>query len=67
MFDFNNLIGLKKEEAIKILSGSGYNNIEIIMNSKKNEQTDSELVLQAKQQENRVVLILGEFCLDIKG
>lgn len=67
MFDFESLIGLKKDDAIKILKNSGYNDIEIIINSKSNDLCDSFLVCKAEEKDGKVMLVLGEFYLNIKG
>ena len=67
MFDFECLIGLEKNEALEILSENGYKQIETIINSKSNDLCDSLLVCKAEIIESKVVLILGEFHLKIKG
>ena len=67
MFDFESLIGLSKDDAIKILQNNGYNKIEIIINSKSNDLCDSQLVCKAEEKNGIVRLIVGEFYLNIKG
>ena len=67
MFDFESLIGLEKEEALKILEAGGYKNVDVVINSKSNDLCDTYLVCKAENQNGRVVLICGEFYLKIKG
>ena len=67
MFEFESLIGLKKDDAIEILKNNGYNDIEIIINSKSNNLCDSYLVCKAEEKNGMVMLVLGEFYLNIKG
>ena len=67
MFDFESLIGQKKDKALEILAKNGYKDIEIIINSKKNELVDSQLVCKATQENGKVVLVVGEFYLNLKG
>ena len=65
MFDFECLIGQTKDCAVNILNQNGYNNIEFIINSKSNDLCDSLLVCKAEKLDDKVVLILGEFYLNI--
>lgn len=67
MFNFESLIGQKKDKALEILANNGYKDIEIIINSKKNELCDSQLVCKAIQENGKVVLVIGEFYLNVKG
>ena len=67
MFDFDCLIGLDKNKAIEILSQNGYNNVEVVINSKENSFCDSLLVCAALQKNDKVVLTMGEFYLNLKG
>ena len=67
MFEFNKLIGLEKNKAIEILSSKGYKEIEIIINSKSNDLNDSLLVCKVEELNNKIILICGEFYLNIKG
>ena len=67
MLNLRNLIGKKKEDAVKILTENGYNDIEVIINSKSNDLTDSVLVCKAEKINEKVVLVCGEFYLNIKG
>ena len=67
MFDFEKLIGLEKEKAEDILHELGYKDIEIVINSKRNELCDSLLVCKADENEGKVTLICGEFYLKLKG
>ena len=67
MFDFSSLIGIEKNEAIDILKKNGYNKTEIIINSKSNNLCDSLLVCKAEEKDNEVILVCGEFYLNIKG
>ena len=64
--DFNSLIGLTDSEAKQILIQNGYSDIEIKINSKHDEKFDALLVCAAKEDDEKVILICGEFCLDIK-
>jgi len=66
MFDFESLIGYKKDEAVKILSENGYKNIEFIINSKRNDLCDALLVCKALLHNEKVILVLGEFYLNIE-
>ena len=65
MFDFECLIGQTKDCAVNILNQNGYNNIEFIINSKRNDLCDSLLVCKAEFIDGKVVLVLGEFYLNI--
>lgn len=63
----NSLIGLKEEDARQFLLKNGYNNIETIKNSKNNDKCDTLVVCKVKIVGDKVTLICGEFCLNIKG
>ena len=65
MFDFESLIGHKKDVAVKILNENGYNDIEFVLNSKHNDLCDSLLVCKVENNDNKIKLILGEFYLNI--
>ena len=67
MLDFNSLIGLEKDEAVRILNKNGYNKIDMVISSKSNELCDSLLVVKAEEKNDKVRLVLGEFYLKIKG
>ncbi len=64
--DFNSLIGLEEFEAKQILSENGYNDIKTINNSRHDELCDSLLVCGVKENGNQVILVCGEFYLNIK-
>ena len=64
--DFSSLIGLEESVAKKILNENGYNNIEVKINAKHDERCDSLLVCSAKEENEKVTLICGEFYLKIK-
>lgn len=65
--DFKSLIGLEESEAKAILLKNGYNNIEIKINAKHNENCDTHLVCAVKENDGKIILICGEFYLNIKG
>ena len=67
MFDFNSLIGLKLEKAKEKLEQSGIKNIKVVMNAEHDEKCDSVLVCAVKQTETEIILICGEFLIDLKG
>ncbi len=67
MLDFENLVGLDSKQAAEILHENGYKDIEIVINSNKNLLCDSLLVAKVKKNGGKVVLVCGEFYLDIKG
>ena len=65
--DFNSLIGLEESEARRVLVENGFDDIETIINSKHNDSTDTLIVCAAKENDGKVILICGEFYLEIKG
>ena len=64
--DFKDLIGLKLDDAKKVLNSFGYNDIEEVINSKTNELTDAQIVCAVRQTDNKITLVLGEFFLNVK-
>lgn len=66
MFDFDSLIGLEVGEAKEILAKNGFNDINIVINSKQNDKTDKLIVCATKQSGTFVTLVCGEFYLNIK-
>ena len=64
--DFKDLIGLKVDDAKKVLNNFGYNDIEEVINSKSNELCDTLVVCAVRQFGEKITLILGEFFLNIK-
>ncbi len=67
MFDFDSLIGQEEKTAREILQKNGYNDVETIINSKKDAKTDTLIVVKAENLGSKVRLICGEFYLNIKG
>lgn len=65
MVNFDNLIGLKLDEAMDILNQNGYKNINIINNYKHNDKCDSLLVCAVRECENEITLVCGEFYVAI--
>ena len=63
--DFDSLIGLDEKQARQFLKKNGYNNIETIVNSKHNELVDTMVVCAIKQDGEKIVLVCGEFYLNI--
>ena len=63
--DLNSLIGLQEAEARQFLKKNGYNNIETMINSKHNELVDTRVVCAVKQSGEKIILVCGEFCLNI--
>lgn len=63
----NSLIGLKEEDARQFLLKNGYNNIETIKNSKNNDKCDTFIVCAVRKNGDKITLVCGEFCLNIKG
>lgn len=66
MFDFNTLIGLKSDEAVTRLHKNGYNKTKIIINSKKSDIASDLLVAKASLDGDVVLLVCGEFCLNVE-
>lgn len=66
MFDFDSLIGLKSDDAVTRLHENGYNKTKIIINSKKNDIASDLLVAKASLDGEVVLLICGEFCLNVE-
>ena len=64
--DFKDLIGLKVDDAKKVLNNFGYNDIEEVINSKTNDQTDTLMVCAVRHDHKKVILVLGEFFLNVK-
>ncbi len=64
--ELENLIGLEKDKACKVLTEFGYNDIKIIVNSRKNELTDSLVVCAVRKEGSKIVLVCGEFYLNIE-
>ena len=64
--DFKDLIGLKVDDAKKVLNNFGYNDIEEVINSKTNDQTDTLMVCAVRHDNKKVILVLGEFFLNVK-
>ena len=65
MLEYNNLIGLDPQDAIKVLNKQGITNVNLVINSKPNERAKTLLVCAVKNNEDSIDLICGEFCLDI--
>ena len=65
--DFNSLIGLEESKARLVLAENGFDDIETTINSKHNEQCDTLIVCAVKENDGQVLLICGEFYLEIKG
>ena len=66
MFDINSIIGLEVSVAINKLNDYGIKNIKVIDNFKHNELCDTKLVCAAKNVNDSITLICGEFYLDLK-
>ena len=64
--DFKNLIGLEESRARQVLSDFGYNNIDTIINSRKDGLSDSLVVCAIREEDSNITLICGEFYLNIK-
>lgn len=64
--DLKNLIGLELNEAKKVLNEFGYNDIEEVINSKKNELCDTLVVCAVRENGTKITLVCGEFYLNIK-
>ena len=64
--DFRDLIGLNVNDAKKVLSNFGYNDIDEVINSKSNEKCDSLVVCAVKENGKKITLVCGEFFLNIK-
>ena len=67
MFDLKNLIGLELNSAKEKLEQSGIKNVSVVMNAEHDEKCDSVLVCAVKQTETEVILICGEFLINLKG
>ena len=67
MFDLKNLIGLELNSAKEKLEQSGIKNVSVVMNAEHDEKCDSVLVCAVKQTEAEVILICGEFLINLKG
>ena len=68
MFNILNIVGLEKDEAVKILNSEGIEKVNVIINSKYNELCDTQIVCSAKEHlDGSVTLICGEFYLNLKG
>ena len=67
MFDFSNLIGLTETQAKKTLKDNGFEKIKTIVNAEHKEICDSLVVCKAHLENDEVVLVCGEFYLQIKG
>ena len=65
--ELNSLIGLEETKARQVLAENGYDDIETIINSKHNENCDTLIVCAVKENDGKVILICGEFYLEIKG
>ena len=66
MFEISSVIGKSPEKATKILNDNGFKNVKIVDNFKKNELNDTKLVCSAKKQDDCVILVCGEFYLNLK-
>ncbi len=66
MFDISCVIGQELEKAKLLLNENGIYKIEIINNSVQNNMCDTVLVCSAKQMDDVVTLVCGEFYLNIK-
>ena len=66
MFDFSNLIGLTETQAKETLKDNGFENVKTIVNAEHKEICDSLVVCKAYLEEDEVVLVCGEFYLNIK-
>ncbi len=66
MLDLKLLIGKDIESAKIILNENNENNIEVIENSKHNEKCDTLLVCKAEKVGEKVRLVCGEFCVNVK-
>ena len=69
MFDFDSLIGLEIEKAKALLNDSGFNNIEIVLNTDKRQKNecDTILVCAVRVADDSIRLICGEFLFQLKG
>ena len=68
MFDIFSVVGLEKDEAVKILNKEGFKKVNVMINSKYNELCDTVIVCSVKEQNDEsVTLICGEFYLKLKG
>jgi len=65
MLELKSLIGLDPKDAEKILKEYNINDVEVVLNSKHNEKVDSLVVCAARKEENKVILICGEFYLNL--
>ncbi len=66
MFDFDSLVGLEESQAKNILKENGFKNIKSILNSKQTLLSGTKLVCAVQQKDDEIVLICGEFLLNIK-
>ena len=64
--DLKDLIGLELSKARQVLTDLGYNNIEVKLNSKKDGLSDSLVVCAVREDDSKIVLICGEFFLNLK-
>lgn len=64
--ELNSLIGLEEQSARQILLENGYNNIEVIINSKDNTLCDTKLVCAVRESDDVITLVCGEFYLNIE-
>ena len=65
MFDINLIIGETTEKAIEILKQNGFFKIKIKQNFKHEDRCETNLVCSASFEDDEVVLIVGEFCLNV--
>ena len=66
MFEFDDFIGKDVESATEILKQNGENKIKVIENSKHNEKCDTLLVCKAEKVGEVVMLVCGEFCVNME-
>ena len=66
MFDKNLIIGETTEKAIEILKQNGFFKTIIKQNSKHEDRCDTELVCAVNFDGDTVVLVVGEFCLNLE-
>ncbi len=63
MYELNSLVGENLEYASKILKEKGYNEIEVITNSKPDGECNQKLVCGVRKNGNKITLIIGDFVI----
>ena len=64
--DLYNFVGKPLDVAKQDLENLGYK-VEVLKNSKPKIKTDMELVVSLKQTANSIILIVGDFLINVEG